>query len=93
MTKKEYEAALAEKKAELVRIEDDIKALKEEYALSAMRACGYDIGQRIEYRGKTYEVVGASMFVHPCPDGRLVLKNGTLGKDRYQLYGIQCKSE
>ena len=93
MTKKEYEAALAEKKAELARIEDGIKALEEEYALSAMRACGYDIGQRLEYRGKTYEIVGASIFVQPCPDGRPVLKNGTLGKDRKQLYGIKCESE
>lgn len=93
MNKQEYETALAEKKKELARIEADIEAIRKEYALTALRDSEYEVGQHVEYRGKTYEIVGASIFVNPCPDGRLVLKNGNLGADVKQLYAIQLKTK
>ena len=93
MTKNTFEELIRQKQTEISRIEDEISVIEKEYALDALSRGGYSIGQRIEYGGKMYEIVGASIFVNPCPDGRLVLKNGELGKDVRPLYNIKLPIE
>ena len=91
MTRNERDLLVSAKKETILRIQKEIDEIDRIYCLSELERCGYKVGQRIEYEGKLYEIVGASFFVYPCPDGRLVRKDGTLGKDVRQLYNIRLK--
>lgn len=89
MNRRQFQDILRSKRDEIGKIENEIRDIERQYALDCLSRSGYSIGQRIDYNGKEYEIVGASVFVFPCPDGRLVLKSGKLGNDVRQLYNIR----
>lgn len=93
MKKEEYLEQKENLKKELQKIQARLIELDEYYAKDCMERNGYEVGQRINIRGREGIVVGATMGYKPQLNVHKIRKDGTMSDLRDYALCIYLKEE